>query len=424
MKNTLFFDENFAPVLLKNEEADAVGMRNAIFLHFTTTASASQKLKITVRSQLTEIALSPSTEYNFQLTGEYWASGSTTSLQITNADLESGLTYISFPEIISIDAALQEQDVDNREYYLQGKQSEIDEIKTTLLIYKNGGEYNITSLQKIVEFFFLSRNDNSSALLTLTLTVICTSITDTAEIEFQFRVNSVFDLVFKPTETVENNKYIVTLTYPVEGISSSLNNHVEIYMKMSDGNAQILQGGAIATLTATGIASASEQWNGLIDIVERITNVIVPEAAIAVVPLTESATAETQPANNEDFEEVIGAVSIVPTVLALAQIAETIITGRKTTQLTIEPSRAAEYTFSTVYVNVLTEFSLRTDFDYLGSSETVDTGYMTALHLPLDDFATISSLDVTSAYIENYDRVTEDGDTRNTEAGDTRVTEG
>lgn len=397
MKNTLFFDEDFLPVLLKNEEADAVGMRNAIFLHFKTTASANQKLQITVRGQLNEITLDSSTEYDLQLTGEYWASGGTTSLRLVNMNFTSGLTYINFPEIISIDAALQEQDAENNEYYLQGKQDQIDELKTTLLVYKNGGEYNITNLSKIVELFFLSRNDDIGAMLTLTLTVICSGITTTSELEFHYRVNSAFDEVFVPTETVENGKYIVTLTYPVEGISSSLNNHAEIYMKLGEGNAQILQGGAIATLMATGIMNgAPDPWDGNLDIVERIQAFAISGAGITVTRISEEFSAEVQEPQAETMTEVISPIELQNLFLSIAEVYDSAIVGRRTLALTIEPTRATEYSFFATYVNVTnTAFSLRSDYDFVGVAGSIDSGYMTSVSIPLDDFTAVTSLTVT-----------------------------
>ena len=397
MKNTLFFDDSFEPVLLKNEEADAVGMRNAIFLHFTTTASANQKLQITVRGQLNEIALSASHEYDFQLTGEYWASGSTTSLRIVNDDLVSEYTYINYPEIIQIDAALQEQDVENREYYLQGKEDQIDELKTTLLIYKNGGEYNITALAKIAEFYFLSKNDDAGALLTLTMTVICSGITTTDELEVHFRVNNTFDDVFVPTETVENNKYIITITYPVEGISSNLNNHVEIYMKLGEGNGQILQGGAIATLTASGIVNAApEPWDGTLQILQHVTPQTIPSPAMTILPVTDAANVETQQPISDRVTETIAAIITAVGAITIPALTETAIVGRKTTRLEIVPERAAEYTFNTTYVNATgSAFALRLDYDYIGTPGTIDSGYLTSTEIPLDVFAAVTSVTVT-----------------------------
>lgn len=396
MKNTLFFDEDFLPVLLKNEEADAVGMRNAIFLHFKTTASANQKLQITVRGQLNEITLSPSHEYNFQLTGEYWASGSTTSLRIVNDDLVSEYTYISYPEIIQVDAALQEQDVENREYYLQGKEDQIDELKTTLLVYKNGGEYNITTLAKIAEFYFLSKNDDAGALLTLTMTVICSEITTTDELEIHFRVNNTFDDVFVPTETVENNKYIITVTYPVEGISSNLNNHVEIFMKLGEGNGQILQGGVIATLTASGIVNgAPDQWDGTLQILQHIIPIANVMPAMSITPVFDDFAVETQEPSSEQLIETVNEILISIGAMTVPELSETVIVGRKTTQLEIVPARAAEYTFNTTFVNVTnTAFVLRLDYDYVGVPGVIDSGYLTECEIPLDDFDTVTEVTI------------------------------
>lgn len=396
MKNTLFFDETFSPVLLRNEEADAEGMRNAIFLHFTTSSATPQKLQITVRGQLNEIPLNPETEYNFQLLGEYWSSGATTSIRLVSGGSVSEYTYIEFPEIIQVDAALQEQDADNNEYYFQGKQDQADELKTTMLVYKNGGEYNVTNLAKIAEFFFLSKNDGAGALLTLTATIFCTGISTTAELEFRFRTNSVFDDVFKPIETVENRAYIVTLTYPVENISSNVNNHTEIYLKINEGNAQILQGGAIATLTASGIVNgAPDPWDGNLDIVERIQPLALTYSALSIVPLSEDFSAETQRPQAEVFTERISLINIGTQNLSVVGVYDNVIVGRRTLSITVEPDRAAEYTFNANYINVATTFALRLDYDYISEPGSIDSGYIESVDLPLNTFSSLVSLNIT-----------------------------
>lgn len=276
MKNTLFFDADFVPELLENEEAATDELRNAIFLHFTTSDALNQKLQIVVRAALFEVDLEPETEYSYQLAGIYWATGGTTSLRLVNDDGASEYTYINFPEILTVDAALQEEDVDNRLYYLQGKEDKTIEFRSETASYTNGREYNITTLQRFVQFVFASKVAQATGLLTLTLTLNCSGITDEATARFHIRVNLIMDEVFTPTQTVKNGSYIITICYPVDNIAQSDRNSIDVYLEMCEGVGQILQGGAVATLTGSGVVG-STKFTGLIECYDISTGFSVPE---------------------------------------------------------------------------------------------------------------------------------------------------
>lgn len=294
MKNTLFFDADFVPELLENEEAATDELRNAIFLHFTTSAASNQKLQITMRGALFEIALDAETEYDYQVNGIYWATGGTTSFRLVNDDGASDYTYINFPEIITVDAALQEEDVDNRLYYLQGKEDKTIEFRSETASYTNGREYNITTLTRFVQFIFASNVAQATGLLTLTLTLNCSGITDEATARFHIRVNLIMDEVFIPTQTVKNGSYIISICYPVENIAQSDRNSIDVYLEMSDGSAQILQGAAIATLTGSGILGSSK-FTGLIECQDITQAFNIPDAIEVVTPVESLNIASQQP---------------------------------------------------------------------------------------------------------------------------------
>ena len=267
MKNTLFFGDDFAPVLLKNEEADNDLMRNAIFLNFRTSAATNQKLQITVRTIAYFIDLTPDTAYDYQLAGLYWATGGTTSLRIVNDDGASEYTYITFPELISTDAALQEVEGGENEYYLQGKENPELELISQTIKYTNGRDYYITQMQRIVEFVFGSKNANATALLTCTICLTASGIDTEADVTVRIRVNRTFDDVFVPVQMIKNGKHVITICYAVSGIAQNNRNQVDIYIETSDGELEILQGKVLATLTASGVASSSE-FTGLIEVLE------------------------------------------------------------------------------------------------------------------------------------------------------------
>lgn len=312
MKNTLFFDADFVPELLENEEAATDELRNAIFLHFTTSAASNQKLQITVRGALFEISLDAETEYDYQVNGIYWATGGTTSFRLVNDNGASDYTYINFPEIITVDAALQEEDVDNRLYYLQGKEDKTIEFRSETASYTNGREYNITTLTRFVQFVFASKVAQATGLLTLTLTLNCSGITDEATARFHIRVNLIMDEVFIPTQTVKNGSYIITICYPVENIAQSDRNSIDVYLEMSEGVGQILQGGAVATLTGSGVLG-SNKFTGLIECYDITQRFIIPEE-ITCESAAEEIQIATQIPTGATLEDEIPATLTIPQI--------------------------------------------------------------------------------------------------------------
>ena len=309
MKNTLFLDADFRPELLENEETTESETRNTIWLRFTTSDATNQKLQITMRSTLYEIPIAASTEHNYQLVGQFWPAGGVTSIRLTNDEFTSEYIYITFPDIISTDAALQEIEDGNQEYYLQGKTDDALEIKSATASYRTGRDYYIDSLTRFVQFVFASRAQQATGLLTLTATITCSGITDTAKMRFHIRTNLVFDEVFIPTQDVKNGTYIVTICYPVENIAQSDRNSVDVYLEMSEGLAEIKQGEAIATLTGAGVVT-SDKFIGLIELIDITQRFAIFDGDLTIEPATESIQTATQIPVGGSFTEQVAEINL------------------------------------------------------------------------------------------------------------------
>lgn len=397
MKNTLFFDDSFTPILLENEETDSDEIRNEIFLRFRTSASENQRLHITVRYAEYDEQLEPSTDYNFMLAGEYWAAGGVTLIQLLNDDFLSQNTQITFPDIISTDAALSEDGEFVNAYYMQGKEEKDEELRQQVIVYTNGREYNIQpstqDMQRIAQLVFSAALRGTNALLVITVILTASEIEETADLEMHFRVNRVFDTVYIPAQTVQNGKYTITVNYPILNIAQGDRNQVDIYLTTTAGNIQIEQGKCKATITASSITT-SDAFTGEIEILELLEPTELAENSLTLVPILE--TFEVAP--NSDIagfegEEEIQIVSIFTPALQLETPQEGLIVGRRTVQLSVLVSNAAFYTIPE-FVNVAASFSLRTDYTYTGAAGTIDSGYLTSVEIPLDDFTTVTEVTV------------------------------
>lgn len=397
MKNTLFFDDSFTPILLENEETDSGDLQNEIYLRFRTSSSQNQRLHITVRYAEYDEQLEPSTDYNFMLAGEYWAAGGVTLIQLLNDDFLSQNTQITFPDIISTDAALLEDSEFVNAYYMQGKEEKDEELRQQVIVYTNGREYNIQpsaqDMQRIAQLVFSAALRGTNALLVITVILTASEIEETADLEMHFRVNRVFDAVYIPAQTVQNGKYTITVNYPILNIAQGDRNQVDIYLTTTAGNIQIEQGKCKATITASSITT-SDAFTGEIEILELLEPTALAENGLTLVPILE--TFEVAPNSNTagfEGEEEIQIVSIFTPALQLETPQEGLIVGRRTVQLSVLVSNAAFYTIPE-FVNVAASFSLRTDYTYTGAAGTIDSGYLTSVEIPLDDFTTVTEVTV------------------------------
>lgn len=397
MKNTLFFDDSFNPILLENEESDAGEQQNTIFLKFRTSDSENQRLHITVRYAEYDEQLDPETDYIFQLAGEYWASGAATLIQLRNDDFLSQITQLTFPDVISTDAALLEDGEFQNAYYMQGKEEKDEELRQQVIVYTNGREYNIQpsaqDMQRIAQLVFSAALRGTNALLVITVILKATEIEDTADLAMHFRVNRVFDEVYIPEQTVRDGKYIITVNYPILNIAQGDRNQIDVYMTTTAGNIQIEQGKCKATITASSITT-SDAFTGELEVLELLEPTDLAENGLTLVPILE--TIEVAPNSNiAGFTEVdeIPVVTIFTPALQLETPEEGLIVGRRTVQLSVLVSNAAFYTIPE-FVNVAASFSLRTDYTYTGAAGTIDSGYLTSVVIPLDDFTTVTEVTV------------------------------
>ena len=378
MKNTLFFDASFSPILLENEETDTDELRNAIFLRFRTSSALNQKLYITVRNAEYEEALDPDTDYDYRLEGTYWAAGGVTKLQLKNDELISVFTQITFPEIISTDAALLESSGFNHAYYMQGKEDKDEELRQQVITYANGTEYNITPesvLPKIIEIKFASVLANTQALFNATINLSASQIEEAGDITFRIRVNRLFDETFIPIQTVRNGRYIVTISYPIRNVSQSDRNQIDVYMTTSAGNIQIEQGQIRASVTASGLSS-SEAFTGDIEWLELLGTVEVPIPYAVIIPVAE--TASVSVSSNDlpkTFTDLIGPAILQSGRVTISPITEEPAIGRMVLYYTINTERAGQYSYNRAYVNIQSdEFSLNESYPFLSEVDTIDSG--------------------------------------------------
>ena len=244
------------------------------------------------------------------------------------------------------------------------------------------------------------------------------------EVDFQYLLqNEAVD--YLPTETFTEGRHTYVLFFPIIGLSSLLSYTWRVQMKCTGGTVEIAETNLRATLWGQNLNDREIPWDGILLITEQVQPLSIVVPTMAVTPLTDSTSiTQTQP-DIETFSELISAISIASANMSIAALSDFPIIGRKTMAIRLNPLNASEYVFSPTYVNVTeTAFSLRLDYTFISQTGVIDSGYMSEVEIPLDDFDTVTTLTITSDYVEADNITTEDGDFLTTEGGDYIITEG
>lgn len=248
----------------------------------------------------------------------------------------------------------------------------------------NGPEYHDVVLDQ-------SFVDDSDQTVALTGKAACEG---RVTVDFQYMLqNEVVD--YFPTETFTEGRHTYILFFPIIGLSSLLAYTWRVQMKCTGGTVEIAETNLRATLWGQRLNDREIPWDGILLITEQTTPIQISIPTIVASPISEEFSTAAQYPATESITEQVGVIVLRMPTVTPTTVADAVIVGRKTTQLGVSPLRATEYSFSGTFVNVTeTAFSLRTDYDFVGTAGTIDSGYMTEVEIPLDEFDTVTEVSV------------------------------
>ena len=396
MKNIISFSEDFIPILLINEEAIEAPL-NTIYLEFQTGPAENPRLEIYVGPTRYIETLEKNTEYEWLLPGNYWANGAATNIRLIDDDGQSIQTTITFPALLSTDAALLQED--ETHFYLQGQKLVETELKTQVVVYTNTREYDITSndiLTRIIQIIFSSSLRNAQAIFNATINIIVSDVTDSAVVSLRISANRVMNEVFIPAQTVTNGRYILTISYPVVEIAQNDQNQIDIYLETTDGTITIEQGQILASVTASGI-SKGEGFNGQLEIMQTVPVIEIIPIDLEIKEIDDSAVITVDQSRAvKQYTEELSAVSLGSNTISIKSVEDIVAIGRVVLYLTISPARANEYIYNRGYVSIVNdEFSLNETYNFISERETIDSGSLKSCTVDLSNL-TPSALVVTA----------------------------
>lgn len=270
MKNIFYFDKDYEMTLLLNEECE----ENCIFFNIETDETANQYLDIVCNTQTTSQALESGKINVFQLTGDRWATGGCTTFRLRNDTKTTEWYNIDFPETMSTDMCLCETSDYHFAAQCQKSEFDVNEIKSSTLVYTNTRDYKIETTPKKIIFMQYTVLQDVNATFTTTILLKAYGITDKAKVKIRLQINKIYDMIFTPIQDITNGEHVLTIHYPLVHPVINNTNTINVYMEIDSGYVTVEQEKIKATLTATGLMT-DIKWDGTIEIEETYSPIFM-----------------------------------------------------------------------------------------------------------------------------------------------------
>lgn len=144
-----------------------------------------------------------------------------------------------------------------------------------------------------------------------------------------------------------------------------------------------------AVLYAQGLAG-TQKWDGTINCNETILPIGV--SGVGVIPMDESVTAELVPVAGNALHDVVSPVAV--SGLSVLGISEAITMNEVVANYLFNTTKRQKYSYNSKYVTDDDKFSLRTEYTFESTEQTIDSGRMCAVPIDVSDLASVQSIEV------------------------------
>ena len=144
-----------------------------------------------------------------------------------------------------------------------------------------------------------------------------------------------------------------------------------------------------AVLYAQGLAG-TQKWDGTINCNETILPIGV--SGVGVIPMDESVTAELVPVAGNALHDVVSPVAV--SGLSVLGISEAITMNEVVVNYLFNTTKRQKYSYNSKYVTDDDKFSLRTEYTFESTEQTIDSGRMCAVSIDVSDLASVQSIEV------------------------------
>ena len=126
----------------------------------------------------------------------------------------------------------------------------------------------------------------------------------------------------------------------------------------------------------------------------RISDTFSPVTlgGLSVANMKDSINVGTHIPTDVSFSEVFAGIKLGG--LSIASMTDSVGINEVIKYYTIDISKKSKYTYNQDYVLTDTKFELRTDYTYVGTEETIDSGKLSVLYIPTDKLLQINDIEV------------------------------
>lgn len=201
---------------------------------------------------------------------------------------------------------------------------------------------------------------------------------------------------FYPTETYCDGKHILNLFYTLIPDNEVASHRFVGYLSMSGGSASIDEYNAKTMIYGQGLYASSKPWDGKIDIEESIPTITTDRTDVfSVSPIADNVVAGADVPTSSTITETIGGIRVTFPQFTISGIYDTVSHAEIIRSFTMDSTQAHAGTYDTdfVEINSNNQYHLIESFSYVGTIETIDTGYLDKVEIDTTEFDTISSIE-------------------------------
>ena len=279
--------------------------------------------------------------------------------------------------------------------------NQVDSSKIVTYDFVNAKEINVGSeKENVVSIRFTSKIKATAMFLAEILLDVSTD--SKALLEIFYRLNNEYIESFKPVQTYESGKQILTLYYPLLSLPDSNGNIFEVFFSMNGGTAKIDVGSALATITGQGLLALyyTPKWDGTITIEETIEELTVKNNDVVLKEMSENVSCVAENPLGANISETLGLLSFSSPVY-LYGITDTVEAGCIIKASSINAENKEVVNWNPQFVNMDGSWSLITTYSFESKEQAIDSGRMSVLDMDFTQFASVS--EVTLRGFDNKD---------------------
>ena len=133
-------------------------------------------------------------------------------------------------------------------------------------------------------------------------------------VTFLYKIDDNWITDYSPMQKLHDGENIIPLLYPISGLGANSAKHLEVYMKVEGGSADIAVSNIKAAVAGSGIASGYTEWDGRIVIEEYLERYDISGQTVKFLEFNDSVAISMQAENTEAFIDTLSRYQLEETM--------------------------------------------------------------------------------------------------------------